>query len=210
MGVASVQPAGRGPGRKDLLLHGLLPHSRGGPVPAAALLTAACYFRAQPEAKRRPRRVGSRAAWRGCHRPPSVRRGRWTPGCVSSRRPPARTCAQSAPLSPSRSLVKGLSVLETSAEWKFRRPGVESADDCVSIPREPCKEENLVYNRGKKYTACFSVQERKSLCFTRDGTLSKLSELTVVSSRDPSLRRKTKTKANYSLQEPSETFLQTN
>lgn len=137
-------------------------------------------------------------------------RGRWTPGRVSSRRPPARTCAQSAPLSPSRSLVKGLSVLETSAEGKFRRPGVESADDCVSIPREPCKEENLVYNRGKKYTACFSVQERKSLCFTRDGTLSKLSELTVVSSRDPSLRRKTKTKANYSLQEPSETFLQTN
>lgn len=179
-------------------------------MPAAALLTAACYSRAQPEAKRRPRRAGSRAAWRGCHRPPSVRRGRWTPGRVSSRRPPARTCAQSAPLSPSRSLVKGLSVLETSAEWKFRRPGVESADDCVSIPREPCKEENLVYNRGKKYTACFSVQERKSLCFTRDGTLSKLSELTVVSSRDPSLRRKTKTKANYSLQEPSETFLQTN
>lgn len=74
MGVASVQPAGRGPGRKDLLLHGLLPHSRGGPVPAAALLTAACYSRAQPEAKRRPRRAGSRAAWRGCHRPPSVRR----------------------------------------------------------------------------------------------------------------------------------------
>lgn len=155
------------------------------------------------------RRAGSRAARRGCHRPLSVRRSRWTPGRVPSQRPPARTCAPSAPLSSSRPPVKGLSVLETSAEWKFRRPGVESADDCVSIPREPCKEENLVYNRGKKCTACFSVQERKSLCFTRDGTLSKLSELTVVSSPDPSLRRKTKTKANYSLQEPSETFLQT-
>lgn len=52
--MASVQPAGRGPGRKDLLLQGLLPHSRGGLAPAAALLTAACYSRAQPEAKRRP------------------------------------------------------------------------------------------------------------------------------------------------------------
>lgn len=44
VGVASVQPAGRGPGRKDLLLHGLLPHSRGGPVPAAALLTRGLLF----------------------------------------------------------------------------------------------------------------------------------------------------------------------
>ena len=161
---------------------------------------------------RRPRAApagGIKGCSAGLPQTPSVPRGRWTPGRVSSRRPPAHTCAPSAPLSPSRSLVKGLSVLETSAERKFRRPGVESADDCVSIPREPCKEENLVYNRGKKRTACFSVQERKSLCFTRDGTLSKLSELTVVSSGDPSLRRKTQTKANYSLGEPSETFLQT-
>lgn len=178
-------------------------------MPAAALLTAACYSRGSAGGQEPPRRAGSRAARQGCHRPPSVRRGRWTPGRVSSRRPPARTCAPSAPFSPSRSPVKGLLVLETSAEQKFRRPGVETADDCVSIPREPCKEENLVYNRGKKHMACFSVQERKSLCFTRDGTLSKLSELTVVSSGDPSLRRKTQTKANYSLGEPSETFLQT-
>ena len=203
--MASVQPAGRGPGRKDLLLQGLLPHSRGGLAPAAALLTAACYSRAQPEAKRRPA-GGIKGCSAGLPQTPVCSTQQVDAG---PRALTAPTCAPSAPLSSSRPPVKGLSVLETSAEWKFRRPGVESADDCVSIPREPCKEENLVYNRGKKCTACFSVQERKSLCFTRDGTLSKLSELTVVSSRDPSLRRKTKTKANYSLQEPSETFLQT-
>lgn len=118
-------------------------------VPAAALLTAACYSRAQPEAKRGPA-GGIKGCSAGLPQTP-VCSMRWTRSRALTAPTRVHTCAPSAPPLPDR-------WLKASQFWKpvlsgnSRRPGVESADDCVSIPREPCKEENLVYNRGKKYT----------------------------------------------------------
>lgn len=178
--MASVQPAGREAREKGPVAAGLTPHSRGGLVPAAALLTADLLFQGSARGPTRPAGRKSRAARQGCTDPClfDAAGGRRARALTAPTR--VHMCS-GAPLSPSRPPVKGLSVLETSAEWKFRHPGVESADDCVSIPREPCKEENLVYNRGRN-TRHASQFKRKSLCFTRDGTLSELSELTVVSS----------------------------
>lgn len=102
------------------------------------------------------------------------------------------------------------SALEIKAlNGKWRCPQVQSASDWHVCHKRALESVRVAHSRRKKCTVCFSVQQRKSLCLTRDGTLSKMSELPAIFSRNSTLRQGRKPKKLIIASRNSQTFPQT-